>query len=541
MDEFTDTQLACQLAKGAELYYDGSFFFRMPFLEHFLSWFCNGAQDSFATLVVARQVMLSGSMVIMFFTYLTARRVFGSVVGLLALFMLCTYTTFLDRSFHVRADLLSTVFASGALFFATLSRRFATILTGVLLGFAIITTQKAIYFVLAFAVALIFCSLTCERNFKTAFRVIVKKTFLSIVGFLVCTGLYFSFIYFNWDYDIFFSKVFVDAFEAGITSHVYTGTWAYLKLTIQRNPVIWFLGVYSIAIAILIPLVAKLRFCENRKQYKLLAFIGAWGSVQLFFTAYHTVKFPYFFLNVAPILAITSSLALVQLFTFSVFVRSWQKTIIVIGLVVVISYFPIKRHLFHLENREKTAIQKVVISRVESLTTVDDAVLDGVGMVVSRKKATPYSMTSRWHARRQTGQYEDVLRWIERTEPKIFIHNYRYDKFSVDEREYISENFIHDWANIWVVGKQITFSRKVTKKSINLLTNTQYAVLCGDISKVFIDGSSAKKIMKLQSGYHLIQVEYPVNKVTIILASAYTQKKPDFPDRHYKLFPSYYE
>ena len=178
---------------------------------------------------------------------------------------------------------------------------------------------------------------------------------------------------------------------------------------------------------------------------------------------------------------------------------------------------------------------------MESITTDDDAVLDGVGMVVSRKKATPYSMTNRWHVRRQAGQYRDVLKWIAKTEPKVFIHNYRSDKFSLDEKKYISENFIHDWANIWVVGKQIAFSPGVNEKRINLLATTQYAIVCDDISKVFVDGKPGKQYMYLGSGHHLIQVEDPVNKITLVLASAYTQKKPNFLDRRYNLFPSYGE
>ncbi|MCI5208549.1 MAG: hypothetical protein D3910_07100 [Candidatus Electrothrix sp. ATG2] len=121
MDEFLDTQLSQQLAQGSELYYEGSQFSRMPLLNHLLSWFCDGTQNGFETLVTARRVMLGCSMIIMLFVYLTACRVAGPAVGLLALFTLCPFTTFLDRSFHVRADLLSTMFASEALFFTTLS------------------------------------------------------------------------------------------------------------------------------------------------------------------------------------------------------------------------------------------------------------------------------------------------------------------------------------------------------------------------------------------------------------------------------------
>lgn len=127
-----------------------------------------------------------------------------------------------------------------------------------------------------------------------------------------------------------------------------------------------------------------------------------------------------------------------------------------IVVVVGIAYLSANRHLFLLKNTENTEIQKSIIGRVESITTADDAVLDGVGMLVTRRKATPYSMTRRWDMNRQAGRYRDVLDWIAKTEPKVFINNYRSIRLSSAEREYISDNFLHDWANIWVAGKRIS-------------------------------------------------------------------------------------
>ena len=73
----------------------------------------------------------------------------GSYTAVLALLLLCGFTTFLDRSIRLRADLVSTLFSlpgHWAVVYPSLHPLFLGI-AGFFLGLSVLTTQKALYFV----------------------------------------------------------------------------------------------------------------------------------------------------------------------------------------------------------------------------------------------------------------------------------------------------------------------------------------------------------------------------------------------------------
>ena len=89
-------------------------------------------------------------------TITIAFRFFGFHGSIIALSLLLSYSSFLERGLRIRADLFATLFslvALGVVCAPTMNRR-ALFLAGVALGLSFASSQKAVYFVAAFACAL---------------------------------------------------------------------------------------------------------------------------------------------------------------------------------------------------------------------------------------------------------------------------------------------------------------------------------------------------------------------------------------------------
>ena len=121
-------------------------------------------QDSASQLIGARVLGLLAGVMIAVLCAMTARRLYADrTMVLLVVGCLVTFTTFSERGFRIRADLLQALFAALGLVLAMgrgpSSRR--SWWTGIAAGGAFICTQKAVYVLAAFLLATL---LTGERE-----------------------------------------------------------------------------------------------------------------------------------------------------------------------------------------------------------------------------------------------------------------------------------------------------------------------------------------------------------------------------------------
>ena len=194
-------------------------------------------------------------------------------------------------------------------------------------------------------------------------------------------------------------------------------------------------------------------------------------------------------------------------------------------------------------NLENSLIQTqaAIMTRVDRITEPNDAVFDGIGIAVTRKKATPYSMTARWRDERQAGADYDIIGALKESQPTVMIWSYRMGFLRDDERDFISAHFVPDWANICVVGATATHTGpEPTFETINLLSSAQYAVIAKDRQRICIDGKVLGPVEFLSAGDHEVVIDGDDQELQLKYFPAVNTPPPP-PQERSDLFPSYSE
>jgi hypothetical protein len=547
MDELVDTQIACQMAKGSNLYSD-YFWPRTPLMNFLIGVYVGSGNDSFYTAVSARKLMWFGTVLIFILVYLITRRLHSYKIAIFSVLLLCSYTTFLDHSICIRADAVSTLLSLPALL-VLVSPNLSTILMGVagfFLGLSFLTTQKALYFIIAFAVAFIGRETLIRGINIQSLNTIVLKGIYSTLGFLLPISYFIIWLYLTNQLAPFFKSGLINAAHSGLINDTYKeSTKIFLGLTIIRNPAFWFLGIWGLILHMLWGIRKKY---DNSTQIDIqrsgsFVALSLWTFILLVLVLNHNIKFPYVFLNVAPCLAVCATLPLYYLFKTTQLKKN-NKSLYFLNLIFmsILFYYiiipPVLRHYNNLYPKNLTRIQKAVMDRVDSITKPDDAVLDGVGMAVTRKVAIPYSLTARWYNERKAGAHYDIISYVIASQPKILIKNYRFKLLSRDEQVFLNNHFLWDWANVFVVGVSILHDGSgVTEKKFNLLASCEYGVLAEDRGDIEIDGNIPGRWIYLTAGEHEIIIKG--ERQTVQLKYLPALKKPLPLMKPFELFPSY--
>ena len=545
MDELVDTQIGYQVGKGLKIYSELKWE-RTPLMTFLIGAITKSSKSSFNTSILARKLMWFGTAIIFFLTYCIARQVDGSYTAVLSLLLLCGFTTFLDRSIRIRADLISTLFSLPGLWavvYPSLHPLFLGV-AGFFLGLAILTTQKAVYFVFAFAVALVGRQIIIFGLNAQSFKKIGLNSLIAIAGFAVPILSFLLWIHFSGRMEQFLDQCFFHAANAGLIADTYRYTWKFLWQTFSRNPIIWSFGLVGIFILLFEGIQQKRNPSLKENKNETLGpgiALSLWTLSMFVLTLQHTVKFPYFYLNIAPSLAICASLPLAY-FIFLVLKPEQRLNWTHIVSVLLFSYLLLVAPFFHHKKNLKIdliRVQSAIMNRVDSITDPEDAVFDGIGIAVTRRKATPYSITARWFDERRAGANYDIIGPLKKTEPKILIWNYRMNRLRDSEKAFLNAHFIQDWANIYVVGADILHKGpETTRKRINLLSTAKYAVLARNREKIHIDGKIAKPVELLTAGDHEVVIAGESQKIQLKYFPAV--KIPSPPQRNiFQLFPSY--
>jgi lipoprotein signal peptidase len=547
MDELVDIQIAHQLSEGSDLYKDYKWI-RTPLLNYAIALTVGTGRNSFETAVSARKLMWIATVIIFVLTYLIARQVHHKTIALLAFILLCSFTTFLDRSIRVRADVLSTLLSMPALWIVVCPTFPPTLmlLAGFFLGLAVLATQKAIYFVLAFGVALIGREFSLHGFSRQSLTNLTQKILLSFSGFLVPIVLFVIWLHQTNQLAPFIDNGFFHAVEAGLANQTYKeSTKIFLKLTLLRNLALWYLGLFGIVLHF------KLGIRNQKKNqiepgkmngYSSYIALSLWMMTLLILIVQHNAKFPYVFINIAPSIAICASLPLyhILLFLFKEQKGFLYYRNLILTMVILLCIFipPAYRHFTNLRNDPLMAVQQAIMNRVDSITQKNDAVFDGIGIAVTRKKATPYSITARWYNERRSGNDYNIVNKLKETMPKVMIWNYRMRRLTKEEKEFVLDNFISDWANVFIVGKKIRHEGPGrTKKTVNLLSSAEYVVFAEYRHKIRIDGHIPDSVIFLSAGDHEVIVDGQNQDIRLIYLPAV--KKPLAPEKPFSLFPSY--
>lgn len=545
MDELADTQIGCQVGRGVKMYSEIEWE-RTPLMTYLISAITKSAENSFSTAILVRRLMWFGTVIIFFLTYFIARNIHGPRSAVFALLLLCGFTTFLDRSIRIRADLVSTVFSLPALWILVSTSLHPIFLgiAGFFLGLAVLTTQKAIYFVAAFAVALVGRQIILSGLNAQSLKKILLDGIIAIAGFAVPTIPFLIWMHVSGRMEQFLDQCFFHAARAGLISDTYRNTWNFLWQTTLRNPAIWCLGLMGIFILLFEGIKDKRNplLVENKTAIISPGIaLSLWTFTMFILTIQHTVKFPYLFLNIAPSLAICGSIPLSRIIFFFMIPRprlNWTRIVFALLSSFILFIEPSLHHKRRLKT-DLIQVQSAIMNRVDSITNPEDAVFDGIGIAVTRKKATPYSMTARWGDERKAGANYDIIGPLKNSQPKVLIWNYRMNHLRKDEQAFLDTHFVLDWANVYVVGTSV-FHRgpETTIETINLLSSAKYAILAEDRHRIRIDGKILGSVEFLTAGDHKVIIDGESQKLQLKYFPALRIPPPP-PQEKFQLFPSY--
>jgi hypothetical protein len=548
MDELVDTQLGVQVGRGLRLYLDYPHE-RLPLLTALIGFLSDQRDGSFQIVLDVRKLMWAGSVLVIAGTFLVARQVIGSRLAPLALLLVTGFSTFLDRGIRVRADLVSTTLALPALILVCAPRltgpgMFAA---GLSLGLAFLTTQKAVYFVAAFAVALTGRHLLLGGLRRETALALLRHGALSASGFFLPLAFVVGWAHRTGRLEAMIDQCFFFAAYVGLSADTYRSTWIHLGQSAWLNPVFWLLALAGIAL--LLGLGWRRRNQSRPDGPEPLDLdpgpavaLGLWSVTLLGLILQHATKYPYVFINLTPCLGACGSVALARLLCGApraAFLRRRPgrvalRAVLGIALVAMPLFFHWKRF-----DDELLSIQKAVMDRVERITSPADHVFDGVGMAVTRPKATPYSMTKRWQQERDAGAPYRVIPWLLRNRPLVAIVSFRFDRLLPDERAFVDRHFVHDWAAVHVVGARAVHpGGPPTSHVLDLLATADYCLRAPDLSGLRLDGRPPRALERLTAGEHSLVVQGPPREIVFMLAAACAVPPPPPLDVE-KLYPSY--
>lgn len=148
-DEFQHLHGARQIYHG-EIPYRDYFDHHTPFLHFVMSLFYPIIGDSTIILNVARCLMLLFTAIILYLTFILAKRIYSTDVGLLATLFLSYILIFLEKTLEVRPDLGSVTFWLASIFFMAKGiqekgKPRSFLFSGISMGVALMFTQKSMF------------------------------------------------------------------------------------------------------------------------------------------------------------------------------------------------------------------------------------------------------------------------------------------------------------------------------------------------------------------------------------------------------------
>jgi len=540
MDELYDTNLGVMVSRGAVLYRDIPLE-RMPLMTFLIAAWHRPSAGSFEAALAARQLMWVGMALAVLFTWRLGRRFLAGAFALLPPALLLAFSSFLTSSVSVRSDLLSTLFSLPALLALTAPRLGPANLvgSGFALGLAFCTTQKAVYFVVAFAAGLGYRT-WCEASAgRRDLRLLGRMSLVSL-GLALPPGCLLAYMSHLGAPGPFLEQTLLYGARVGLLADTYSYSWIHVVETLERNPGIWFLGLCGAAV---VAFEGLRRQGVDSGRSPGLAAAGVWTLVLAALLLQHTAKFPYVFMTIAPGLALCGGVLLHRLGEAAwlpVRPVDWRQLTWSAGAALVLFALPVYHHS-RAFRPDLLYYQKEIMDRVDRLTGPTDPVFDGIGIATTRPMAAPWSLTVRWFQERRAGADYAVVPYLQRRQPKVLIHNYRLDGLRRDEHEFLQRHFVHHWGNIWVVGVPAQRTGGETPaRRVEVLSSAEYAVLAADLSRVRIDGRSVRAVESLAAGSHTLEVVGEPQDVRLVLAAAAT---PPRRTAHgpIHLFPSYSE
>ncbi len=367
MDEFwTISQPVWLFEETFETHWPGKAVGYVLFYEiaHAIGW------DATSILITARLITVGLVVGLLGTVYLTARALGADrLTALLALALLLSVSTFVERSFRLRSEPLAILLAALALYAVIRTeadRTQALLSAGILAGLAFVTTQKSVYFNVALGAGLVLDAWISGRIFAGFRRgaLLVFGWTLAILAY----GVGFGGTQMLAVLENLVTGPLALALEGG---SYYAGLERFVIQTLERNPLAW--GVLAAGLGLM---VLRLGQCGAHRIATIHALLITG------FVFFHNQTWPYVFTMALPFLAPFGAVAIVLLGH-----RGRAGGIAALTLCLAIAFGSLIRNAQYMPHDNRAQLS--LVAEAEAQLAPDDSYFDGIGMIPTRRMIPP--------------------------------------------------------------------------------------------------------------------------------------------------------
>lgn len=443
MDEFLHASWAGDIHFGVWPYAE-----YMPFKTQFgillYSMAYKLSDNTEGILLISRHIGFLTAILSLCVLFLLCRALFGGArSGLWAVLWTLACSTFIERSFRIRVDMLAMSLALFGLYqFLVLRSWRRPLVAGVFLGLAFCTTQKAAYFIVAFVISFWLLYRRAASNPIREFLIFTFSGVAVFAAYVVAFGHGGS--YLNVVRATFVSD---KAWTLALAGH-YTGLHEYYWQTFSRN-----ITFYCLSFAGLAYIVWYWR--SSTWQQK---FVSCFSFVVLVFLVIHREPWPYVFVFVIPLLGCHAGFISDR--TYQALCDSPRIIVLPVAiLLLIVIIHSVLRHDAHL--RLRCFGQLSTVRAAESVLGPEETYFDGIRMIATRKCASRIvlekqalnNLVESWET--QGPPLMDALR---ASQCKVIVYNYRMTRLPGEFHHFIEDHFVLIDRNVFVSGSEITSS-----------------------------------------------------------------------------------
>lgn len=445
-------------------------------------------------LLIRLEMAVINTLVLVFVAFRLRRHFRGSAICL-ALAALVVMSTFVERSFVLRVDMLGSLCGLLSLVFL-LERRPAV--AGALAGLGFLFSQKSAYFILAGGAALGTWWLwrLWRHRFEqaeTARKAFFGLAFYSSAVFAVLIA-YFGFWSWVGSFDQAVLRVAQTSADIGLTDRPYICSRDFWWQTLRRNP--GFYGAAALALVTLAPVVWQKR---RHRDWRLLAY----GTSMVALSVWHKQPCPYFFVILIPTLFVL----IVDLFERLRQDPRWPSNrraplvVLYLGLVLLVPLSRLPRTL-----ERDNDFQSYTVALANALMHPEDEYLASLPVLYDRRQPVAEFrwlddiMRRRLH-RSSPDELLDIASRMDQARLKLVIMNYRMEDLPPLLRDYLVYHFAHFWGNVYLYAPFVGRGQS----DFDITFDGLYQVdLQGDSGPATIDGQPAAhgQLLRLKQGAH---------------------------------------
>jgi hypothetical protein len=409
---------------------------------------------------------------------LRLRRHFAAPAILGALLLLCTQSTFLERSSELRVDMLSALFGLVSLL-AFLERR--ALIAGMAAAGAVLMTQKGAYFALSLGGAAVLLSLRWRRKalFVEAGRTALAalSVFVAYVGFWCAVGS---------------PQVVWQSMFEGPRRIAFAPLYdlsEFWSQTLERNPIFYALGAAGWVL-----LFPGRRGPTDAASERLWAY----SLVHVALCIWHKQPWPYFFVMLIPTVWVLGAAALDRQ---SGRESAWR--VAVAGLVVVAALASAALRVPVVLERS-SAGQRQVVEAAEAFLQPGDTYLAGTELLWRHAHMAHLSWLDKPHVHDLRKDPGLALRELREAPPRLIVENYRVQALPAAFLEQLRQSFVPVGGNLWTYAPPLADGPSATRYAHGGL----YRVIAPPEGRIRVDGGpwlGPDARVVLGAGVHQVQ------------------------------------